>query len=86
MKVGVARANTAAAVLAHQHRCLRVVNNVPGEATDLGDDLGQDVRMAVGVRNASPGDSRSAAMKSMPASMVHGCRKTRGWVTTRRNS
>ena len=87
MKVGIAAADPADAILTHQDRGAHVVEQIPAYVRQLPDDLCQYRPMAR--RRHEQIESRrlkSAERNAQDGPGSHGDADARAWVVTRRNS
>ena len=87
MKIGIAGANPAHAMLPHQHCGLQIPDPAATYIRQLRQCLTQNRRVTLRRCNSSkPGDASSVSMKRHESCGPHGERRTRRLVTTRRNS
>jgi hypothetical protein len=78
-EVRVSRANSADAVLAHQDRGMRIVNEIAREPWKLSDELRGDRRVTFGgTRTPRPGVASSVETNAQAPAMLPGprCRRT----------
>ena len=85
--VTVAPDDAAHHVLAHEEGGAEVVEEGAARLGDACAGRGQDLRVARrGVSRRALGERKSASRNAYASEADHGCRYTRGWVATRRNS
>ena len=86
-EVRVSRANSGDAMLAHQDRRMRVMNEIAREPGKLGDELCGNRRVTFsGDKDPEPGVASRVETNAQAPATLHGFRITRGCVVTRMNS
>jgi hypothetical protein len=87
VEIGIPRADSSDAVLAHENRDVASWSRLPASSgsSEITCSATSGCR-SVGTRTDSPGEASKAATNSHAVRAAHGFRSTRGWVVTRRNS